>query len=142
MPTWVKVLLIVIVVAFVVMAIGIVFAARWVKQRGAALQSEGKVVIAEARAFGEGKDGEACVAESMTRLERAAGFIDEAKVRVFLQHCLETANVAPETCRGVPRPDEILKSARWSIDESARRGRANDQRCTRVLQELVQHCAR
>lgn len=140
MPTWVKVVLIVVLVGFVVLAAGIVIAARWVKSRGAALKEQGKAVIAEGKAFGQGKDGEACVAEALNRLKTAPGFIGEAKVKVFLQHCLSTATVAPETCEGVPSPTEIMDTARWTLDECAKRGLANNQRCTRLIGALQVHC--
>jgi hypothetical protein len=142
MPTWVKVVLIVVLTGFVVLAVGVFLAARWVRQRGVALNEEGKAVIAQARAFGVGKDGEACIAESMTRLRTSQGFIGEAKVKVFLQHCLETATVAPELCADVPPPNEILKSARWTLDQCAKRGRPDDQRCTRVIGALQMRCRR
>lgn len=140
MPTWVKVVLIVVLVGFVVLVAGIIVAARWVKQRGASLKEEGQAVMAEARAFGQGKDGEACIAEAFKRLETAPGFIGEAKVKMFLQTCLGAANVAPETCEGVPRMSEIMRSAQWSLDECARRGHANSQRCTRLIGAVQAHC--
>jgi hypothetical protein len=140
MPTWVKVVLIVVLVGFVLLVAGVLIAARWVKGQAAQLEKQGKATIAEARAFGEGKDGEACIAESLTRLKSASGFIGEAKVKVFLQHCLETATVSPATCEGVPEPAEIMDSARWTLAECGRRGFGNDQRCGRVLGALQVHC--
>jgi hypothetical protein len=142
MPTSVKVLLIVFAVGFVVLVIGIIVAARWVKQRGESLKNEGVAVIAEARAFGEGKDAEACIAESMSRLDRASGFLGEPKVRMFLRHCLQAANVTPEACAGVPKREEILKTVSWSFGECAKRGKPNDRPCTRVLLALQQRCER
>ncbi|HUR81607.1 MAG TPA: hypothetical protein VM733_12630 [Thermoanaerobaculia bacterium] len=142
MATWVRVLLIAIAAGFVVLVAGIIFAARWVRQRGEALKPEGAQVSAEARAFGEGKDAGACVAESMRRLQSARGFMGEARVRVFLRSCLEAATVTPEACAGVPKREEILKTVRWSMDECARRGRPKDQRCTRILGELQERCER
>jgi hypothetical protein len=141
MPTWVKVVLVIVLVGFVLLAAGIVIAARWVKSQQAALQEQGKRVIAEAKAFGAGKDGEACVAEALQRVQAASGFIGEAKVKVFLQHCLSAANVAPRMCDGVPAPAEIMNAARWTLDECARRGKPNDQRCTRLIGALQMHCA-
>lgn len=141
MPTWVKVVLIVVLVGFVLLVAGVVIAARWVKQRGASFQKEGKAVIEEARAFGQGKEGEACIAESFRRLDTASGFIGEAKVKIFLQNCLATANVPPETCANVPPMSEIMRSAQWTLDECARRGRPNNPRCTRLIPALQVHCA-
>lgn len=141
MPTWVKVVLVVVGVGFLLLVIGIVVAARWVKSRGAQLQEQGKAVIAEAEAFGKGKDGEACMAEALNRLKSAEGFIGEAKTKVFLQHCLQAATVAPEMCEGVPAPTEIMKSASWTLAECERRGWPNNQRCARLVGALQVHCA-
>jgi hypothetical protein len=141
MPTWVKVVLIVVLVGFVVLAVVVVVAARWVKSQAGTLSKESEVVMAEAEAFGKGKDGEACVAEALTRLKTSSGFIGDAKVKMFLQHCLSAATVAPETCEGVPPPMEIMDSARWIREECERRGLANNQRCLGLISALQVHCA-
>ena len=135
-----KVVLIVVLVGFVLVVAGVVVAARWIKRQGTVLKTEGEAVMAEARKFGEGKDGEACIAESLNRLKTASGLMGEAKVKIFLQTCLSTATVSPKTCEGIPKPSEIMKSAQWALDECARRGRPNDQRCTRVINAIQVHC--
>jgi hypothetical protein len=81
------------------------------------------------------------VAEALNRMKTADGFIGEAKTKMFLQHCLRTATVAPQTCEGVPAPMELMKSANWMRDECARRGHANDQRCVRLIGAVQVHCA-
>lgn len=141
MPTWVKVVLVVILVGFLLLVAGVVIFARWMKSQGARLQEQGKVAIAEAEAFGKGKDGEACVAEALNRLKTAEGFIGEAKTKVFLQHCLQAATVPPAMCEGVPAPTELMKTAQWTLDECARRGFPNNQRCARLIGALQVHCA-
>jgi hypothetical protein len=140
MPTWVKVVLIVVLVGFVVLVAGVVIAARWVKSRAGSLKEEARVVMAEAEAFGKGKDGEACVVEALTRLKTAPGFIGQAKVKVFLQHCLSTATVAPEMCEGVPLATDLIDSARWTLDECAKRGWPNNQPCTQLIGAVQIHC--
>lgn len=141
MPTWVKVVLVVVIVGFLLLVAGVVIFARWMKSQRTRLQEQGKAAIEEAETFGKGKDGEACVAEALNRLKTADGFIGEAKTKIFLQHCLQTATVAPQTCEGVPAPTEILKTAQWTLDECARRGLANNQRCARLIGALQVHCA-
>jgi hypothetical protein len=140
MPTWVKVVLIVVLVGFAVLVAGIVIAARWVKSQGPAIEQAGKAATAEGKAFGQGKDGEACIAESFRRQKVATGFLGQAKVNMFLQHCLDAATVAPEMCQGVPKPTAIMDSIRWKSDECARRGRANDQACLQLISALQMHC--
>lgn len=141
MPTWVKVVLIIVLVGFVLLVAGIIVAARWVKSQAPAIEQAGKDATAEAKAFGEGKDGEACIAESFRRQKVAKGFLDQAKVNMFLQQCLDVATVAPQTCQGVPEPSAIMDSIRWKSDECARRGRANDQACLQLISALQMHCA-
>ncbi|HYC88481.1 MAG TPA: hypothetical protein VEO54_04650 [Thermoanaerobaculia bacterium] len=141
MPTWVKVILIIVLVGFAVLVAGIVIAARWVKSQGPAIEQAGKDATAEAKAFGQGKDGEACIAESFRRQKAATGFLDQAKVNIFLQQCLDVATVAPETCKGVPEHTAIMDSVRWKSEECARRGRANDQACLQLISALQVHCA-
>lgn len=141
MPTWVKVVLVVVLAGFAILAVGIVVAARWVRHRGHALMEEGKVVVADAERFGKGKEEEACMTESFARLKACDGFICEAKTKVFLTHCLGAANKSAETCNAVPRRSEIMASVRWQLDECSRRGMPNDQPCTRLLQGLQEYCA-
>jgi hypothetical protein len=141
MPTWVKVVLIIVLVGFVVLVAGVIVAARWVRSRGESLKEEGKALVAEAREFGRGKDGEACLAESFTRLKACDGFICEAKVKIFLQGCLETATVSPEFCAGVPPPSEIMKTVRYQLAECERRGMANSKPCTRLMGGVQAYCA-
>jgi hypothetical protein len=141
MPTWVKVVLVVVLVGFAAMAVGLVVAARWLRHRGQSLARETERISVEAEQFGKGKDGEACVTESLARLKNCDGFICEAKMKMFLVTCLNAANTTPETCKGVPNPNELVAGVRWQLAECSRRGFENDQRCTRLVQGLQVHCA-
>lgn len=142
MPTWVKIVVVIVVVGFIGVAVAIVLAARWVKSQGAELQKQGEVVVAEGKRFGQGKDANACIAEALTRVRACDGFICEAKIRVFLQNCLETATVSPELCATVPKTTAILESAQWQVAECGRRGAPNDARCVRLIGELQVHCSK
>lgn len=142
MPTWVKVVLIIVIVGFVMLVLGIVLAARWVRTKGERLSEEGKAMAAEGQKFGEAKDAEACLAESLNRMKNCSGFICEAKIKLFLDNCLQTATVPPELCSTIPKQTAILDSARWQLEECERRGWKNNQRCTRLVQQLQLHCER
>jgi len=141
MPTWVKVVLIIFLVGFVVLVAGIIIAARWVRSQGASLQTEGKALMAEAQEYGKGKDGEACVDESFRRLKTCNGFICEARVKIFLQACLPSATVPPEFCEGVPKPSEIMATVRYQLGECEKRGMTNDKPCTRLIAGVQAYCA-
>lgn len=141
MPTWVKVVLVVVVAGFLALVAGVIVAARWVRSQGATLQEKGKAVAEEAEAFGRDQEPEACVAESLIRLKACDGFICEAKIKIFLTTCLQAANDKSELCSGVPPPTEIMQSARWQLAECERRGWGNNQRCTRTISAVQLHCA-
>jgi hypothetical protein len=140
MPTWLKVILIILVIGIALVAGAVFVGVRWFRAHEGELRAQGKAVIAEGQDFGRGKDAEACVAESFARLKRCDGFICEAKTKIFLQHCVSTANIPPSFCDGVPKRSEILASARWALDECARRGLPNHQPCTRLVGALQEAC--
>jgi len=68
MPTWAKVVLVVVVIGFAVMVVGLVYAGRWVRTQVKSLGETGKAAVEEGQQFGQGRDSEACVVESLARL--------------------------------------------------------------------------
>lgn len=140
MPTWVKVVLVVVLVSFAALAVGIVFAARWLKEQGRAVAKNTENTVTEAQQFGKGKDAEACMTEALSRLKPCDGFICEAQTKLFLVNCLEAATVKPEECANVPATKELMQTVRWQRDECAKRGWPGDQRCTRLVQGLQVYC--
>jgi hypothetical protein len=141
-PTWLKIVLLVFLL-FIAAMVGfgyLVF--RWARQQGPQLQQQTRQTMEEAEAFGRGKDGEACIAESLARVKRCDGFICEARMKIFLSTCLGVATVPSGFCDGVPKQTEILNSTRWTMRECARRGYANSQRCGRLLATQQEYCSR
>jgi hypothetical protein len=106
----------------------------WMKA-GAAAKQEGE-------AFAAGKDGSQCVDEGVRRLGTCAGLSCEITARAFVQACMAKAAPAPLLCTNVPRRSEIIRSAKWAIDECTRRGLAGNQPCGRLMQELQRYCER
>ena len=141
MPTWVKVVLVIVLVGFVLLIGGAIVAARWVRAKGERLQEQGKVLVSEAEAFGRGNETEACVAESLRRLRTCPGFICETKVNVFLTTCLSVAKPTPGLCTGVPGPMQPLEGAKWQAAECQRRGYPGE-RCMRTMAALQGYCSR
>lgn len=140
MPAWLKIVLIVIGV-FVVILIGLGVAGylyftqhkeEWMKA-GAAAKQEGE-------AFAAGKDGSQCVDEGLKRLSACAGLSCEITARAFVQSCMTKAAPAPQLCAGVPKRSEIIRSAKWAIDECGRRGMSGSQPCGRLMQEVQRYC--
>jgi hypothetical protein len=115
MPTWLKVLL--IVLAVIVLGLGALGAIGWGIYTW--WQKEGSGLIAtidEGKAFGADKDRTACVNEAVARIKREGGFTGAVKVRLFFDECLKAAKPVPGFCDNVPAPSSILKSATW-LDE-------------------------
>ncbi|HKR67057.1 MAG TPA: hypothetical protein VJZ00_25245 [Thermoanaerobaculia bacterium] len=142
MPTWAKVLIVLVVAAILCGGVALYFGIRWARREVRQLHNEGPSIVAEGNEFGRRKDGNACVAEGITRLNRCDGFICETKVRIFLNSCLQTATVAPEFCKDVPRVTEIMKTASWGPAECKRRGAKDMTRCARVLGAIQEYCSR
>jgi len=140
MPTWLKVLLIVFMMGVVLVAVAIYLGVRWLREHEGELREKGRAVVTEAENFGRGKDANACVDEAFARLHRCDGFICEAKTKIFLENCIRVSNVPAGFCDNVPKRSEILASAKWALEECARRGMANDQPCTRLIGTVQEGC--
>jgi hypothetical protein len=148
MPRWAKVLLIVSIVSYVVLTAAYmtlyVKSMRRMEPRdepsAAQRVEEWRVLIEEARAFGKGKTAEACIAESLHRLRRYDTAVADFRARGFLDHCLATATVPPETCTGVPPGSERWRSFRWQYQECSRRGWPRSQRCMQVMGGVQTYC--
>ena len=142
MPAWLKIVLIVIgIFVLIIIGFGVVgfvyfnqHKEEWMKA-GAAAKQEGE-------AFAAGKDGSQCVDEGVRRLGTCAGLSCEITARAFVQACMAKAAPAPQLCTNVPRRSEIIRSAKWAIDECTRRGLSGNQPCGRLMQEVQHYCER
>jgi hypothetical protein len=142
MPKWVKVVIVVVAILFVLAGVAAALAVRWIKRKAVQLQAQGEILVKDAHAFGQGRPAAACVDDTFVRLGQCDGFICEAKTKVFLTACLGAADVPPDFCATVPRRSEILRSATWAAGECAGRNRPGDQRCTRVIAGIQDYCER
>lgn len=142
MPTWVKVVLILLLVLILGVATCTFVGYRWIKSHSGELLADAKKTKAEATEFGRGRDANACVDETFARLKQCGGIVCEVKGRVFLQDCLAVAERPADFCAAVPKRGEIMATAQWTLAECARRGRANDQQCTRVIIGIQDVCSR
>ena len=140
MPTWLKVVLILLLVGAIVLGAAVFFGIRWLKSQGGELREQGKAAMAEAEQFGRGREAKVCMSEAFTRLRACDGFICEAKVNVFLRGCLDAANVPPDFCTGVPPREEIMATARWTVAECAKYDLAGNQPCNRLVRAIQDYC--
>src|SRR4051794_39076746 len=119
--------LVVLVLAFAVGSSGY----WWLSLHKDELTKAGKTSFVDGAHYGTGKSADACVSEAERRLATIDGVIAEAVNKQFLSGCLKTATLPESFCRGVPRPDEILKSATWCLARCA--AVAQQQPCTRLI---------
>ena len=140
MPTWAKVVMLVVLVAFAAMVVGIIAGARWMKRQTATLRKETQVAMEDGRRFGGDHDAEACVVESLSRLKACDSLLCEPSVKLFMGSCLDRAKPTSGLCDGVPKQSELMASPRWQYAECDRRGWGLSERCTRVITTLQNHC--
>lgn len=142
MPLWLKIVL-AAVAALVILVVAVGFGAYWYfTSHKDELMAMGKKAREEAESFAVGKDASQCVDESLRRAAACDGFICEGGVQIFLDACTEKAAASPELCTSAPPADEIMRSAQWSLDECKRRGYAESQRCSNILQRVQKYCAK
>ena len=140
MPTWLKVVL-VIVGLFAVLAIagviGVVYVA---KKYGPGLMEAGKHSFDEGREYGRRTDNEGCVNEAVSRHANASGIGDMIGNGIFMRACLDASRPTPGFCDDVPNRFEFMKSARWQLDECKRYGLSTESQCGQLFQQVQQFC--
>jgi hypothetical protein len=140
MPRWLKILLIFGASGALLLCLAIGGFAWWLHANGGALREKGIAFEAEGKEFGLGKSSDACIDESLTRLERTRGIVQQALLGIFLKGCLRSAPRDPALCVGVPATSEILKSATWRNDICAAHGKRGDQACANLLGAIQDVC--
>ncbi|MBL8956901.1 MAG: hypothetical protein JNK82_39370, partial [Myxococcaceae bacterium] len=91
MPTWLMVVLGILIAGLLVCGIGAGAATWWFKKNEGALKATGERAKAEAAEFAKASDQAGCVTEALRRQKEKSGFMDEVEHRVFLSECLKVA---------------------------------------------------
>ncbi|MBE2248718.1 MAG: hypothetical protein IAE78_04145 [Myxococcus sp.] len=140
MPKWLKIVALVMLGLVLLCGLGVGGVAFWFNTNKDRLRESGKRIMAEAKAFGSGADADACVNESMRRLDAADGFVAQAEQKVFLRTCLENTLARPDFCVGVPKMTDFVAAASWSVANCNQRGAKDAQACGRLMQAVMEHC--
>jgi hypothetical protein len=140
MPRWLKALLIVGGSGILLVGLAIGAFAWWLGANKGELRAKGVEAENRGREYARGKDSNACINESLVRLEHAGGIVEQALLGVFLKRCLESAARDPGLCTGVPATKEIFQSASWRNEICAAHGKPNDQACGRLLGTIQEVC--
>ena len=144
MPTWLKILLFIFLMGLVLAGVAVFLGVRWIKSHEGDLREMGRKEQAEAVEWGRGKDADACIDEALRR-STACGQLEvmcQVKTSMFVDGCLNAATLPSDFCAKVPKQLNIVGSVKWQVEECARRGYPNDQRCTRLLTTIQKRCER
>jgi hypothetical protein len=140
MPRWLKLLLIVGASGALLLGLAIGGFAWWLNANRGELREKGIAVEAEGKQFGLAKSSHECIDESLTRLERTRGIVQQALLGTFLKGCLRSAPRDPALCMGVPATSEILRSATWRNEVCVAHGKRGDQGCANLLGTIQEVC--
>jgi hypothetical protein len=140
LPTWVK--LVLVFGALGVLTCGLIVggAAWWFDANKASLRAAGEQQQAEARAFAQDHDADACVAESLRRLRASSGFMNEVRHRVFLSTCLHQTQRRPDFCAGVPARGSVIAATAWSLEFCGPHLDVDAEACGRLSQAVLEAC--
>src|SRR5687767_5352597 len=136
MPTWVKVLLIVVgllvVLSLAAAGLGIYL---W-QQHGRGFVESAQKTGAEGEEYGKHTDSQGCLDESLARHTRAQGFGEIIGTNVFLRACLDASRPAPGFCDDVPRQLEFIKSAQWQQERCQKHGLSPEKQCGQLFSQV------
>jgi hypothetical protein len=140
MPKWLKITL-VSVAALAVFGTALALVARaWFRAHKDEFLAVGRRAAAAGQQFGKDADSEGCLREALRRLDADRAFVGEVEQRVFLRECLGVARRGADFCTGVPGPTEIFNLVKFAAETCKTHGHENDQRCSRVVQAIVDVC--
>ena len=140
MPQWLKVVLIVLGVFFVLCLASSGAAFWWFSENKEKLKGVAERAKSEGAAFAYEHDAEECVDEALRRLEGHRGIVEQAEHKLFLKACLDKAQRPAPFCEGVPPRSELMRSASWAVDRCNAKGKTGDQECARLMQAVQEAC--
>lgn len=140
MPTWLKVLLIILLVG-ILLVVGVIAAAGfWFYRNKDALQTKINDITTEARDFGQGTDNQGCVDETISRYKAEPGFTSAMSNAIFVRICLDNSRVTPGFCDSVPTQTEFRRTAQWRKEQCQRAGLERDSYCESLFTPIQQFC--
>ena len=140
MPTWLKVLLIILLVG-ILLVVGVIAAAGfWFYRNKDALVAKTKAIAEEGRSFGEKTDNQGCVNQTISRYKADPGFTSAISNSIFMRICLDASRDTAGFCDDVPKQREFMKAAQWKKDECQRAGLERDTHCPNLLTPIQQFC--
>lgn len=140
MPTWLKIVLALLVVGVLCVA-GLVGAGVYLwKQHGPQFVAGVEQGEREGRTFGGKTDNDGCVDEGVRRYGATTALTDYIKDGIFVRSCLEASTETPGFCDGVPGALEFSKTIQWRKDECERHHLTEAHQCGQLFQQVQQYC--
>jgi hypothetical protein len=142
MPTWAKVLIIILVIGLL-LVVGVVGAGvYWWSNNKDALIAKGKAVISEGQEAGKTTDNQGCVDLAVKRYKTEPGFSNGVGTSVFLQSCLQASAPTENFCSEVPASTEFMKTAEWQLQQCRNVDLGSDQYCRQLFATVQRFCER
>ena len=140
MPTWLKVVLAIVLVCVLGLAAlvgGIYYVGKKYGPQFVAGVEQGKT---EGRDFGKQTDNQGCVDEGVARNRKATGISDLMKSSVFVRSCLEASRPTANFCDDVPGLLEITKTVEWRKEQCEKYDMKGAPGCDQMFQQVQQYC--
>ncbi len=142
MPTWLKVLLVVVLI-LALLAVGAAALGVYLwRQHGRGFVENTQKTVGEGQEYGKHTDSQGCLDEGLARHTRAQGFGEIIGTNVFLRACLDASRPSPGFCDGVPRQLEFIKSAQWQQQQCDKHGLKMEKQCGQLFSQVQQYCER
>ncbi len=140
MPTWLKVVL-VLLLAGVICIAGLIGTGVYLwKKHGPQFVASVEQGEREGREFGARTENQGCVDEGARRLRKATGITESMMLSIFVRSCLEASRETPYFCNAVPGPFEFTKTIQWRKEQCEHYGLTEQQQCGQLFQQVQQYC--
>jgi hypothetical protein len=142
MPTWLKIVLIVVGI-FLLLGIGaIVAGVVWYQQSGKQMIQGAVQAVQDGQKYGRSADNKACVSEGVKRFKTDKSLTGTMVAKGFVTGCLQTSESTPSFCDNVPSQFDFSDAARWETDQCHDNGLSGEPNCPQVFAAVVEHCAK
>jgi hypothetical protein len=140
MPTWLKVVLVLLLVGVlgIVALVGVLYYAG--KKYGPGIMANVEKGEKDGRGFGEQTDNQGCVDEGVKRYRDAVGFSELMRDSLFVRSCLEASRETPNFCDGVPSAFEFTKTIQWRKAQCEKYDSPGGAQCGNLFQQVQEYC--
>lgn len=140
MPTWLKVILIILGIFLLLGVVAIIGGVVWWNKSGKGMFEGAVQAVQDGQKYGRSTDNKGCVSEGVKRFKTDTSLTGTISAKGFVSGCLQTSDSNPTFCDGVPGQFEFSDVARWETDQCRQNGLGGEQNCPQVFAAVVEHC--